>query len=77
MAVIQERKDKNGKIRYRALVRLKGYPAQSATFERKTDAKKWGQDTESAIRHGRYFPIPSLFWFILQCRELTKMSAIG
>lgn len=56
MAVIQERKDKNGKIKYRALVRLKGYPPQSATFERRTDAKKWGQDTESAIRHGRYFP---------------------
>ena len=56
MAVIQERKDKSGKIKYRALVRLKGYPPQSATFERRTDAKKWGQDTESAIRHGRYFP---------------------
>lgn len=56
MAVIQERKDKSGKIKYRALVRLKGYPPQSATFERRTDAKKWAQDTESAIRHGRYFP---------------------
>ncbi|MEN8729166.1 MAG: tyrosine-type recombinase/integrase, partial [Desulfuromonadales bacterium] len=56
MAVIQERKGKDGKIKYRALIRLKGYPPQSATFERRTDAKKWAQDTESAIRHGRYFP---------------------
>ena len=56
MAVIQERKDKSGTVKYRALVRLKGYPPQSATFERKTDANKWTQDTESAIRHGRYFP---------------------
>jgi integrase len=56
VAVIQERKDKSGKIKYRALVRLKGYPPQSATFGRRTDAKKWAQDTESAIRHGRYFP---------------------
>jgi integrase len=56
VAVIQERKGNDGKIKFRALVRLKGYPPQSATFERKTDAKKWAQDTESAIRHGRYFP---------------------
>jgi integrase len=56
VAVIQERKDKSGTVKYRALVRLKGYPPQSATFERKTDANKWAQDTESAIRHGRYFP---------------------
>ncbi len=38
-----------------AEVRLKGYPAQRATFKRKTDAKKWVQDTESAIREGRHF----------------------
>ncbi len=55
MAIIQERKSADGKIKYRALVRLKGFPPQSATFERKTDAKKWAQDTESAIRDGRYF----------------------
>lgn len=55
MATIQERKSADGKIKYRAIVRLKGYPTQSATFARKTDAKKWAQDTESAIRHGRHF----------------------
>lgn len=55
MAVIQERLSSDGKKKYRALVRLKGFPPQSATFERKTDAKKWAQDTESAIRDGRYF----------------------
>lgn len=55
MAVIQERKSADGKIKYRALVRLKGHPPQSATFERKTDAKKWAQDTESAIRNNRHF----------------------
>jgi integrase len=36
-------------------VRLKGYPAQSATFDRLTDAKRWAQQTEAAIREGRYF----------------------
>lgn len=55
MAVIQERKSADGKIKYRALVRLKGHPPQSATFERKTDAKKWGVQTEAAIREGRHF----------------------
>lgn len=55
MAVIQTRKSSDGKTKYRALVRLKGHPPQSATFDRKTDAKKWAQDTESAIRDGRYF----------------------
>ncbi|MBO6657823.1 MAG: site-specific integrase [Pseudomonadales bacterium] len=34
---------------------MKGHPPQSATFARLTDAKKWIQDTESAIREGRYF----------------------
>ena len=55
MAVIQERTSSTGKKKYRALIRLKGYPPQSATFDRKTDAKKWAQDTESAIRDGRHF----------------------
>ena len=55
MAYIEERKDSKGKIKYRVTVRLKGYPRQSATFDRKTDAKKWSQHTETAIREGRHF----------------------
>lgn len=55
MANIQKRISKAGKTTYRALVRLKGWPPQSATFERLTDAKKWASSTESAIREGRYF----------------------
>jgi integrase len=55
MAVIQERTTADGKIKFRALVRLKGCPPQSATFDRKTDAKKWIQDTESNIRNNRHF----------------------
>ncbi len=55
MATIEKRTTKDGKTRYRALVRLKGMPPQSATFERKTDALRWVQDTESAIRDGRHF----------------------
>ncbi len=55
MAGIQERKDRDGKVTYRVQVRIKGYPHQRATFERKTDAKRWAQQTESAIREGRHF----------------------
>lgn len=54
MATIEKRTT-NSATSYRAKVRLKGYPTQSATFVRLTDAKKWVQDTESAIREGRHF----------------------
>ncbi len=55
MATITARTDTTGATSYRVEVRLKGYPAQRATFARKTDAKKWAVDTESAIRQGRHF----------------------
>ena len=55
MARIKTRTATDGTARYTAEVRLKGYPAQTATFKRKTDANKWIQDTESAIREGRHF----------------------
>ncbi len=54
MATIEKRTT-NSTTSHRAKVRLKGYPTQSATFVRLTDAKKWVQDTESAIREGRHF----------------------
>lgn len=52
MATITTRTGKDGKLTYRVRVRLKGHAVQSATFARKTDARKWIQDTESAIREG-------------------------
>ena len=55
MAVIEKRANPSGDIVYRVKVRLKGCPPQTATFSRITDAKKWAQDTESAIRDGRHF----------------------
>ena len=55
MATIQARKREGGGTSYRVIVRLKGHPAQSATFRRRTDAKRWAQQTEVAIRQGRYF----------------------
>ncbi|MBF8274061.1 MAG: integrase family protein [Magnetococcales bacterium] len=55
MATIQERISQDGTTSYRVQVRLKGHPMQTATFARKTDAKKWASQTESAIREGRHF----------------------
>jgi hypothetical protein len=50
-----EKRASGGTNSYRVKVRLKGHPVQSATFERLTDAKKWAQATESAIRENRHF----------------------
>jgi integrase len=55
MARIKTRTATDGTPRYTAEIRLKGYPAQSATFKRKTDANKWIKTTESAILEGRHF----------------------
>lgn len=55
MASIQKRKTKSGELTYRVQVRLKGHPTETATFERLTDARRWAQQTEAAIREGRHF----------------------
>lgn len=56
MATIQKRvSPTTGKTTYRVQVRLRGFPPQSATFRRLTDARRYVQDTESAIREGRHF----------------------
>ncbi len=54
MATIEQRKA-GSNTTYRVKIRLKGHPPQTATFERKTDARRWAQRTEAAIREGRYF----------------------
>ena len=55
VATIERRQNEDGSASYRAKVRLKGHPAQTATFERLTDARRWAQSTEAAIKEGRYF----------------------
>ena len=55
MANIEKRTSQSGELSYRAKIRLKGHPAESATFERLTDAKRWVQATEASMREGRYF----------------------
>ncbi len=55
MATIQKRRGKNGSVTFRAQVRLRGSPPESATFENKTAAKHWVTSTEAAIREKRHF----------------------
>lgn len=55
MATIQERTGKDGAISYRAMVRMKGFPLETATFPRLTDARNWARDKEADMRNGRYF----------------------
>ncbi|MCX7100543.1 MAG: site-specific integrase [Methylobacter sp.] len=55
MATITKRLTAEGKPYYTAQIRLKGYPAQTATFPRITEAKKWVTVTEAAIKEGRHF----------------------
>ncbi len=55
MAMIEPRANADGSTSYRAKVRIKGFPTQSATFERRTDAKEWAKQTEIAIKEGKYF----------------------
>lgn len=55
MATIVKRVNKVGKTTYLVRIRLKGQPAQNATFKKLAEAKNWATQTEAAIMEGRYF----------------------
>jgi integrase len=55
MATIEERKNEDGSVSYRVRIRLKGRPAVSKSFQRKTDARVWAQRAEVELRRGRAF----------------------
>lgn len=57
MAIIEERKSKNGEVTYRVKIRIKDQKPVSRTFERKHDAKVWMVETEAALRKRRNFPL--------------------
>src|SRR5262245_13942454 len=56
MAAIDKRLSWHGKTVYQARVRRKGQHPQVAQFPKLADARRWGEQTEAAIREGRYFP---------------------
>lgn len=55
MATIRQRTNSKGVSAYHVQIRLKGYPTETASFERLTDARRWAQATEAAMREGRHF----------------------
>jgi integrase len=55
MGTIRELTKKDGTKSYHAEVRVRGAAHQRDSFRTRTLAKKWIQDTESAIRDGRHF----------------------
>lgn len=54
MATIEKRITDAG-TSYRVKVRLQGFPPESATFDRLSDAKAWAAKTESDMKTGRHF----------------------
>lgn len=55
MASIFKRKSTDGKsFTWRAVVRIKGYPTASKSFERKQEAEDWGQETERRIKQSQF-----------------------
>lgn len=55
MATIEPRISDDGIKTFRVKIRIKGFPPETASFLRLTDAKRWAQATEAAMREGRYF----------------------
>lgn len=55
MATIEKRTTAEGKTAFRAKVRLRGHAPESATFERRADAKAWAAKIETDMRAGRHF----------------------
>ena len=55
MANIQTRTTADNRVMYTTRIRIKGFPQQTATFSRLTDAKQWAQKTEARIREGMHF----------------------
>lgn len=56
MKGIQEIRNDDGSISYRAQVRVRGFKSISKSFKRKTDAKRWKERTESDLRRAKFFP---------------------
>ncbi len=54
MATIEKRTSGNGTA-YRVKVRMRGFPPETATFERLTDAKNWASKIERDMLEGRHF----------------------
>ena len=52
MATFVQRPGPGGKRVWQALVRRKGYPQQTQTFDTKSEAQSWAGGIENAMRRG-------------------------
>jgi integrase len=75
MASIEKRTTRDGKTSYRVKVRVRGFPPESATFERMSDAKHWAAQTESDMKNGRHFGASKRHTFKELCVEYEKHAA--
>ena len=60
---------------WRAVVRLRGAPAMSATFSTKAEAQAWAARTETAVRDGKAGRIPDKCFGDLLLRYRDEVSA--
>jgi integrase len=54
MATIQKRTKKDGTITYKAVIRVKGYPTMTASFDKITSARKWIGQNEPLMKEGKH-----------------------
>lgn len=57
MATFRKRVRSDGTTFHHVQIRLRGFPPQTATFERLSDARRWAAQTETAIRQRRHFAV--------------------
>jgi integrase len=53
--MLEKRVTKDGKTRWRVLIRIKGHPPVSRTFGSKTKARQWEEKARTEIRENRFF----------------------
>lgn len=55
MGYIEKRTTKDGKVRYKLQIKMKGFPIYTETFRRESDAKKKEKLVEADMLEGRHF----------------------
>lgn len=68
---------RRGPYQFQAIIRRKGYPSQTRTFETRTDAEVWSRSVESKIDHGQFRdlrPLDKLTLDDLLRRYLTEVT---
>ena len=55
MPTVRARTRSDGSKYFHVQVRLKGFPPQTNSFDRLTDARRWGHQTETELRERKHF----------------------